>query len=181
LLKEEKNLIELKNISKNLGDFKIKNINLNIEEGEYCVILGPTGAGKTIILELIAGILNPDQGALLINGKNVSNKPISTRDIGMLYQDYMLFPHYTVKKNIAYSLLLKSTNVLERLHAEMKRRTNVIRIFPNTQSCLRLIRAIGVETQEFWIERSRYLNMDFYREHIKSKIEFMSKKERLSA
>jgi putative transposase len=62
---------------------------------------------------------------------------------------------------------MKSTNVLERLNEEMKRRTYVLRIFPNPDSCLRLLRALAVEIQEFWIERNRYLNMDFLREHKK--------------
>lgn len=62
---------------------------------------------------------------------------------------------------------MKSTNVLERLNEEMKRRTFVLRIFPNTDSCLRLLRALAVETQEFWIERTRYINMEFLKEHKK--------------
>ena len=62
---------------------------------------------------------------------------------------------------------LKSTNMLERLNEEIKRRTLVVRIFPNTNSCLRLIRALAVETHENWIEATRYLNMDFLKEHRK--------------
>jgi len=63
---------------------------------------------------------------------------------------------------------MKSSNVLERIHEEFKRRTYVVRIFPNKESCLRLIRAVAVEVQEFWIERSRYINMDFYKEFKKT-------------
>lgn len=62
---------------------------------------------------------------------------------------------------------LKSTNMLERLMEEIKRRTNVVRIFPNTESCLRLIRALAVEMHENWIEAVRYLNMEYLREHKK--------------
>jgi putative transposase len=62
---------------------------------------------------------------------------------------------------------LKSTNMLERLNEELKRRTHVVRIFPNTASCLRLVRALAVETHENWIEATRYLNMDLLREHKK--------------
>jgi len=65
---------------------------------------------------------------------------------------------------------MRSSNVLERLNEEIKRRTFVIRIFPNKESCLRLVRALGVEIQEFWIERSRYLNMDFYKENQRLKM-----------
>lgn len=62
---------------------------------------------------------------------------------------------------------LKSTNMLERLNEEIKRRTQVVRIFPNVQSCLRLIRALAVETHENWLEQHRYLNMEELREHKK--------------
>lgn len=62
---------------------------------------------------------------------------------------------------------LKSTNMLERLNEELKRRTHVVRIFPNAASCLRLVRALAVETHENWIEATRYLNMDLLREHKK--------------
>jgi putative transposase len=62
---------------------------------------------------------------------------------------------------------MKSTNMLERLNEEIKRRTHVVRIFPNAESCLRLVRALGVETHESWLESSRYLNMDFLKEHKK--------------
>jgi transposase-like protein len=59
---------------------------------------------------------------------------------------------------------MKSTNMLERLNEEIKRRTHVVRIFPNAESCLRLVRALAVETHENWLEAHRYLNMDYLRE-----------------
>jgi putative transposase len=62
---------------------------------------------------------------------------------------------------------LKSTNMLERLNEEIKRRTHVVRIFPNAESCLRLVRALAVETHENWLEAPRYLNMEDLREHKK--------------
>jgi len=65
---------------------------------------------------------------------------------------------------------MKSTNMLERLNQEIKRRTHVVRIFPNTSSCLRLVRALAVETHEEWLETSRYLNMDHLREHKKQQM-----------
>ena len=68
---------------------------------------------------------------------------------------------------LAHHKHLKSTNMLERLNEELKRRTYVVRIFPNEQSCLRLIRALAMETHENWIEATRYLNMDLLREHRK--------------
>ena len=67
---------------------------------------------------------------------------------------------------------LKSTNMLERVNEELRRRTHVIRIFPNAESCLRLVRALAVEIHEGWIEQHRYLNMEMLREHRKVKLEF---------
>ena len=62
---------------------------------------------------------------------------------------------------------MNSTNMLERLNQELKRRTHVVRIFPNAASCLRLVRALAVETHENWLEAIRYLNMDHLKEHKK--------------
>jgi putative transposase len=68
---------------------------------------------------------------------------------------------------LAHHKHLKSTNMLERLNQEIKRRTHVVRIFPNTESCLRLVRALAVETHENWLEGTRYLNMQHLAEHKK--------------
>jgi molybdate/tungstate transport system ATP-binding protein len=102
-------MIRLYNIFKNLGDFQLKNINLNIKDNEYFVILGPTGTGKTVILEVIAGMYKPDQGEIWLNNRNVTTEYPESRHIGFVYQDYMLFPHLTVQENILFALKLKHT------------------------------------------------------------------------
>lgn len=68
------------------------------------MILGPTGSGKTILLETIAGVYRPDSGRVLLNGVDVTSLPPRERNVGMVYQDYMLFPHLTVEQNIAFGL-----------------------------------------------------------------------------
>ena len=70
---------------------------------------------------------------------------------------------------------MKSTNMLERINEELRRRTRVVRIFPNEQSCLRLVRALAVEMHEEWIEATRYLNMDLLREHHKEQLRALPK------
>ena len=100
-------MISLNNVYKSLGQFKLKNISLNIKNNEYFVILGPTGTGKTVILELIAGMYPPDQGEIWISGENVTHKYPEERHIGFVYQDYMLFPHLTVEENILFGLKIK--------------------------------------------------------------------------
>ncbi|MGM0770958.1 MAG: ATP-binding cassette domain-containing protein [Halobacteriota archaeon] len=100
-------MIEIKDLSIKLDDFKLENIDLSIKEGEYFCILGPTGSGKTILLETIAGIYRPDTGSIVISGKNVSSLPPKDRNISVVYQDLMLFPNMDVKKNIAFGLHYK--------------------------------------------------------------------------
>jgi len=97
-------VIELRGVSKRWREFSIKNINLEVKKEEYFVILGPTGAGKTLLLELIAGFHFPDEGRILIDGEDMTFSPPEERNIGFIYQDYMLFPHLTVEKNIAFGL-----------------------------------------------------------------------------
>ncbi len=100
-------MLKLEKITRKLGKFSVDNIDFEIKDREYFVILGPTGAGKTVILELIAGLISPDTGKIYINNKDMTGYPSNRRRISMLYQDYMLFPHYTVRKNIAYGLSLR--------------------------------------------------------------------------
>lgn len=97
-------MIKLENVSISLGDFHLKNISLEINSGEYFVILGPSGAGKTILLEAIAGIHNLDEGKIYFDDIDVSNILVENRGVGFVYQDYMLFPHKTVFQNISFGL-----------------------------------------------------------------------------
>jgi len=100
-------MIRVENISKVLGEFFLKDVSLDIGDGEYLMILGPTGAGKTILLETIAGIYLPDKGKVYLNGCDITRLPPRKRNIGMVYQDYMLFPHLTAENNIKYGLRSK--------------------------------------------------------------------------
>jgi molybdate/tungstate transport system ATP-binding protein len=96
--------ITLENLTYNLGSFSLKEISLEISKNEYFVLLGPTGAGKTLTLELMAGFYVPDKGRILINGVDVTHLPPEKRNVGFVYQDYSLFPHMTVEENIAFGL-----------------------------------------------------------------------------
>jgi len=111
-------VIELRGVSKRWREFSIKNINLEVKKGEYFVILGPTGAGKTLLLELIAGFHFPDEGRILIDGEDMTFSPPEERDIGFIYQDYMLFPHLTVEKNIAFGLRARQRGRFKRERRE---------------------------------------------------------------
>ncbi len=100
-------MIALKNVSISLGDFSLKDVSLEIPAGEFFTILGPTGTGKTVILELIAGLYQPDNGRILIDNEDAAQITPEKRGIGFVYQDYALFPHLNVYKNIAFGLQLR--------------------------------------------------------------------------
>ncbi len=97
-------MLKLKGISITLGDFQLKNINLELEKGDYYVLLGKSGVGKTVLLEIIAGLIKPDRGQVILNNEDITKHKIQDRKVGIVFQDYSVFPHLTVKQNIAYSL-----------------------------------------------------------------------------
>ncbi|MDN7024710.1 ATP-binding cassette domain-containing protein [Methanoculleus sp. FWC-SCC1] len=101
-------MLQITGLAKTLGSFSLKGVNLSIEDGEYFIVLGPTGAGKTILLETIAGIHTPDTGSISMNGIEISRMDPKERGVGMVYQDYMLFPHLTVGENIGFGLKQRS-------------------------------------------------------------------------
>jgi len=97
-------MIMIKDLKVDLGDFLLRDINLEIERGEYFIILGPTGAGKTVLLEAIAGLYPVLGGEIWIEGREVSGLNPEKRRIGIVYQDQVLFPHLPVEENIAFGL-----------------------------------------------------------------------------
>lgn len=97
-------MLELRNISKSYPDFKLDDISFRVEEGDYFIILGPSGAGKTQILEIIAGLVHPDEGGIFIDDREITDEKIQSRGIGLVFQDYAVFPHMKVRENLAYSL-----------------------------------------------------------------------------
>jgi ABC-type Fe3+/spermidine/putrescine transport system ATPase subunit len=100
-------MIALEHLSLTLGVFSLYDISLRVGKGEYLIVLGPSGAGKTVLLETIAGLRSPSGGTILIEGRDVSSIPPEQRGIAIVYQDYSLFPHMTAYENIAYSLRLR--------------------------------------------------------------------------
>ena len=97
-------MLELQSISKRLGSFAISDISINIEDGEYFILLGPSGVGKSVLVEIIAGLIKPDKGRILWNGRDITSLQPQSRGFAVVYQDYALFPHLTVRQNIAYGL-----------------------------------------------------------------------------
>lgn len=113
-------MIIIRDLQKDWKEFSLKDINLEIKEGEYFVILGPTGAGKTLLLETIAGFHIPDGGEIWISGLKVTELAPENRRIGFIYQDYSLFPHFTVEENIEFGLKLRKSSSLEKNNKRVK-------------------------------------------------------------
>jgi iron(III) transport system ATP-binding protein len=100
--------ISLKNIFKRFGKLEaVSGVTVDINDGELFTLLGPSGCGKTTLLRLIAGFYKPDDGDVLFDGRSVSNVPPAERGIGMVFQNYALWPHMTIFDNVAYGLRLR--------------------------------------------------------------------------
>ena len=102
--------LELKHISKKLGVFALNDISLELCDGEYFVLLGHSGAGKSLILETIAGLVRPDEGEVWLNNRNITFEKIQHRRIGLVFQDLAIFPHMNVAANIAFPLQRRGTH-----------------------------------------------------------------------
>jgi len=112
--------VELKGIHKAFGDNPIvRGVDLDIPAGEFMVLVGPSGCGKTTLLRLIAGLEQADQGDIFIGGKRVNDAAPRDRDVGMVFQSYALYPHMTVRENLAFALTLRKTS-----QAEIDQRVN---------------------------------------------------------
>ena len=96
-------MLDIENLEYCVGSFGISNLNFKVPDGSYTVILGPSGSGKSLLIELIAGIIQPHNGMIRIAGRNVTRLRPGTRGAGIVFQDYALFPHLTVKENILFS------------------------------------------------------------------------------
>jgi ABC-type sugar transport system ATPase subunit len=101
-------MLRLTNINRRLGDFELSDINLKVTDGQYYVLLGRSGSGKTQLLELIAGLEHPDSGTIFLDNKDITRQRIQDRKIGIVFQDYAVFPHMTVYGNIAYPLRVRN-------------------------------------------------------------------------
>ena len=97
-------MLRLTNITRRLGDFALRDLNLEVADGEYYVLLGRSGSGKTQLLELIAGLEHPDSGKIFLDDVDITLQKIQDRKVGIVFQDYAVFPHMTVFGNIAYPL-----------------------------------------------------------------------------
>ena len=97
-------MLTLNKIAKHFPGFSLEEISFTVAQGDYFILLGESGAGKSILLETIAGLVIPDSGSIFLNDKEITREKIQARNIGLVFQDHAVFPHLTVFENIIYAL-----------------------------------------------------------------------------
>lgn len=108
-------MLTLKNITKRLPEFSLEDISFTVEQGDYFILLGESGAGKSMLLETIAGLVTPDSGMIKLNGKDITVEKIQNRNIGLVFQDHAVFPHLKVSENIIYALYNSGLSKTEKI------------------------------------------------------------------
>jgi len=107
--------VTFKGVVKRFGSFvAVSDLDLEVRDEEFFVLLGPSGCGKTTTLRLVAGLEDADAGQITVGGKDVTHLPASKRDMGMVFQAYSLFPHMTVRQNVAFGLRLRRVGAAQR-------------------------------------------------------------------
>ena len=107
--------VELEDVSKKYGDVvAVEGVSFQVEKGELFFLLGPSGCGKTTLLRLIAGFIRPDRGRIVFGGRLMNEVPPNRRNTGMVFQNYALWPHMTVRKNVEYGLRVRKVPAGER-------------------------------------------------------------------
>jgi multiple sugar transport system ATP-binding protein len=144
----------LQHVDKRFGEtVAVRDLSLNIADGEFVVLLGPTGAGKTTTLRLVAGLEHPDKGAIWIDGREMTRAAPAARDIAFVFQQYSLYPHLTVYDNLAFPLRSPARRVPE---AEIRKRVHEIAglLHIDTKLTNRATRLSGGEMQRVAIGRA---------------------------
>ena len=102
--------LTLKGVSKTFGNTRaVEPTDLTFAKGQVTALLGPSGCGKTTLLRMIAGLEEPTRGTILLGDTDITALPAHKRKFGMVFQSFALFPHYTVRENVAYSLSISGT------------------------------------------------------------------------
>ncbi len=118
------NVVELRRVAKHFGDFTaLQRTDLDVPEGSFVTFLGPSGCGKTTTLRMIAGLLDPSEGDIHVRGRRVNDVPIHRRNLGLVFQNYALFPHKSIFDNVAFGLKYRDvprSEVQERVRAALE-------------------------------------------------------------
>src|SRR5690606_12429900 len=103
--------LALNSLTKRYGSITaVQGLNLSIDQGEFVSLLGPSGCGKTTTLQMIAGFVEPTEGSIVLDGKDLRKTPANKRGLGIVFQNYALFPHMTAAQNVAFGLEMQNIN-----------------------------------------------------------------------
>ena len=132
-------MLEIENVNVDLEKFSLREVSFGVESGEYFVLLGMSGAGKSVLLQVIGGLMQSDSGSIKLNGREISRERVQKRDVGLVFQDSALFPHMSVYNNIAYPLRSKGygrAEILGRVNrlAEVTNVAHLLGRFPGKLS-----------------------------------------------
>ena len=121
-------ILQLEDIHKRFGDTQVLNgIDLQVRQGEFITLLGSSGCGKTTTLRIIAGLETPDEGRVLLEGKDMARTEPNKRDVNTVFQNYALFPHMNVEQNVGYALKIRRRNK-EEIRSEVKRMLELVQL-----------------------------------------------------
>ena len=103
--------VDVRNLVKTFGDVRaVDDASFQVNKGEFVAVIGPSGCGKTTLLKNIVGLQGPDSGSILIRGQDIKETPVHKRGIGLIFQDFALFPHMSIYDNLALSLVIRKKN-----------------------------------------------------------------------
>lgn len=119
--------LEISGLYVDVGGFELSGIGVKAEKGDYLALIGPTGSGKSLLLETIIGFYTPEKGRIILEGRDITDLPPDMRQISIVYQDHMLFPHMDIFENIAYALRKKLRDK-KQIEAEVKQIAGVLGI-----------------------------------------------------
>lgn len=120
-------MLEIRNISKIYPGFALEDISFQVDDGDYFILLGPSGAGKTQVLEILAGLVRPDHGDIFLDSREITGWKMQSRPFGLVFQDLAVFPHLTVGGNIQYGLQTKGLTRRER-HEQVRKQADALEI-----------------------------------------------------
>jgi len=153
--------VEVNHLNKNFGKLQVlKDVNLKINDGELFVVIGPSGSGKSTLLRIIAGLESPDSGNVLFDGVDVTTIPPNRRGIGMVFQDYAIWPHMTIEQNIKFVIKNKKheeeeeivKDVLETVGLLSKRKNRPSELSGGEMQRVAIARALAVKPRLFLMD-----------------------------
>jgi len=180
-------MVQFKGIVKRFGSVvAVEKMDLDITEGTLVTLLGPSGCGKTTLLRMLAGLENPTEGDILIKGRRINDKPVHKRNLGMIFQNYALFPHKTIGDNVAFGLKYRQVPKAD-MQAKVTRALEMVRLpgvearYPaqlsgGQQQRIALARAIVIEPDVLLMDEPLSALDENLREEMRRELDNLQKK-----